>query len=369
VWTAVSDVFPISVGLLLLGQVVLWALGATEEVFVIVLFINLTLVLGLQVFVGNTGIVSFGQGSFIALAAYGSGLLTIPVQVKVFALPHLPSVLEHVQLPFLAAAGLTVIGILPVAALVGIPIVRLSGAAASIATFALLVITQGVLIGLVDFTRGVQTFYGLPHVVTLNLAITWAIGSLLVARLFANSRVGLLLKSSSDDELAARAVGVRVRRLRLYAWVVSCGITAGGGALLAHTLSAFSPAAFYLTLTLSLLTMLIVGGARTTSGAVVGTLAVTAVFEVLRRFENGVVIAGFDIPHVFGLQSLGLGVFLLLAMIFRRQGILGIREPDLSLNSVWRRLRTARAGTQLPGVSKSTPSQSVHQHLEQDDRP
>jgi branched-chain amino acid transport system permease protein len=326
---------------------VVWTLGPTEQVFIIVLFINLTLVLGLQIFVGNTGIVSFGHGTFIALAAYGSGLLTIPLLIKATALPNLPPILAHTQLSFLPASALTIIAVVPVAAAVGFPIVRLSGAAASIATFALLVITQGLLIGLVTFTRGVQTFYGLPHVVTLELAVGWAIGSLWVARLFGNSRIALLLRGSADDELAARASGVRVRRLRLYAWILSCCVTAGGGALLAHTLSAFSPAAFYLTETISLLTMLIVGGARTTSGAVIGALAVTAVFEVLRRFENGVVIAGFAVPHVFGLQQLGLGVFLLLTMAFRRQGILGVSEPDLSARAVRNATRALWSGWRI----------------------
>jgi branched-chain amino acid transport system permease protein len=118
-------------------------------------------------------------------------------------------------------------------------------------------------------------------------------------------------------------------------------VTAVGGVLLAHTLTAFSPSAFYLTLTLGLLTMLIVGGARTTTGAVVGTLGVTAVLEVLRRVENGIEIGGTTLPTVFGLQTLGLGACLIVAMILRPQGIVSRGEPDLSVEAVGRWLRTS----------------------------
>jgi branched-chain amino acid transport system permease protein len=298
-------------------------------------------VLGLQIFVGNTGIVSFGHGAIIAVAAYVSGLLTVSVELKAVALPELPKFLAEAHSSFLEAIVITILVVVPGAALIGVALARLSGAAASIATFALLVIMQGVLIGLGEFTRGTQTFYGLPPVVTLTTAIIWAIGALFVARLFANSRAGLMLRSSADDELAALAIGIKVRQLRMRAWAVSCGVTAVGGVLLAHTLTAFSPNAFYLTLTIGLLTMLIVGGARTTTGAVIGTLGVTAVLEVLRRIENGIEIGGLALPTVFGLQTLGLGACLIVAMILRPQGIVSRGEPDLSVEAVGRWLRTS----------------------------
>jgi branched-chain amino acid transport system permease protein len=340
---AALDVLPTAAFLLVAGYSLVWLLGSGEEVFIITMFINLTLVLGLQIFVGNTGIVSFGHGAIIAVAAYVSGLLTITVELKAVALPKLPTFIAEAHTSFMQAILITIVVVVPGALLVGVPLARLSGAAASIATFALLVITQGVLIGLGDFTRGTQTFYGLPPVVTLSTAIAWAIGALFVARLFANSRAGLMLRSSADDELAASAIGIKVRRLRVLAWAVSCGVTAVGGVLLAHTLTAFSPSAFYLTLTIGLLTMLIVGGPRTTTGAVVGTLGVTAVLEILRRVENGIDVGGLALPTVFGLQTLGLGACLIVAMALRPQGLVSRGEPNLSVESVGRWLRTSTA--------------------------
>jgi branched-chain amino acid transport system permease protein len=338
---AALDVVPTAAFLVIAGYALVWLLGTGEQLFIIMLFINLTLVLGLQIFVGNTGIISFGHGAIVAVAAYVSGILTVTVELKAVALPDLPNFLANAHTSFLEAIAITVLVVLPAAALIGVPLARLSGAAASIATFALLVITQGVLIGLGEFTRGTQTFYGLPPVVTLATAIAWAIAALFVARLFANSRAGLMLRSSADDELAAFAIGIKVRRLRVLAWAVSCGVTAAGGVLLAHTLTAFSPNAFYLTMTLGLLTMLIVGGARTTTGAVIGTLGVTAVLEVLRRIENGIEIGGLALPTVFGLQTLGLGACLIVAMALRPQGIVSRGEPDLSAEAVGRWLRTS----------------------------
>lgn len=325
---------PLVLLLVVVAHGLLALLGPGENLFVTTLFINIILVLALQVFVGNTGVVSFGHGAFVAIGAYASGILTMPIETKAAALPRLPEALGGIALPLPAALVVAGLVAILVAIPVGIPIARLSGAAASIATFAFLVITNGILIGWVDVTRGTQTFYGVPPLTTLDIALGAAVVSLVVAFAFRMSTFGLRLQASAEDELAAAASGIDVRQMRLGAWVLSAAIAAIGGALLGHMLTSFAPGTFYLTQTLSLLTMLILGGSRTVSGAVIGTIVVTAIFESLRRAENGLDLGPLHFTGAYGLQQLGLGVFLLIAIWIRKDGLLGDRE--LVLSSLWR---------------------------------
>ena len=72
--------------------------GAARELLIQELLINLVIVLGLQVFIGQTGILSFGHLAFAQLAAYGAALATIPAATKATSLPDLPLGLGDVEL-------------------------------------------------------------------------------------------------------------------------------------------------------------------------------------------------------------------------------------------------------------------------------
>ena len=128
--------------------VVTWALvdaygGSTYQAYGIRMFLNLMIVLALQIFSGNSGVISFGHAAFVATGAYFSALLTIPKDQKTFqflTMPHwLSSWIFPAKLsPFeaiLAGAGLAML----LAAVLAPAVVRLSGVAAGIATLAILV--------------------------------------------------------------------------------------------------------------------------------------------------------------------------------------------------------------------------------------
>ncbi len=189
-------------------------------------------------------------------------------------------------LPAAMLATLICVGIF--GALIGVPIMRMGGAAAVIATLGLLLIVHGIIIGASDFTRGSNAFLGVAKKTDIWVALILAVPIILLARWYRDSRRGSQLRASREDELAARAIGIDVVRMRLGAWIVSAMICAAAGALLAHFLGAFSPSKFYFDDTLTLLTMLIVGGMTTVSGALCGAVVVTLTIEILRRVEGGV---------------------------------------------------------------------------------
>jgi branched-chain amino acid transport system permease protein len=343
---------------LAVGLIVGHGAGIAMQRTLTLFLVNLIAVLGLGLFSGNSGILSFGHVSFIGLGAYISGLLTMPLATKAATLPHLPDFLAATEIGLLPALLVTIVLVALIAALVGIPISRMTGAAAVIATLGLLLIVHGVLIGATDFTRGANAFIGVPRKTDLTIALALALPALLLARLYRDSVPGSQLRASREDELAARSIGIDVARRRRGAWVISAAFAGVSGGLLGHFLGAFSPSKFYFDDTLALLTMLIVGGMSTVSGALAGTVVVTLTIELLRRLESGVTVFGHQMPEIFGLTQAGLCLLILAVMYWRPIGLIGRLEVDqwLSLGRGRGRERSAAAGSDFRVAPKGTLS-------------
>ncbi|MGI9420853.1 MAG: branched-chain amino acid ABC transporter permease [Geminicoccaceae bacterium] len=297
------------------------------------LCISLVLVLGLQVFMGNSGILSFAHIGFMGIGAYASAVLTIPAQMKGMALPDLYPFLENVQLsPYLAIpiGGLVAAA---VASIVAYPLMRLSDAAAVITSFALLVVLHTIITHWSAVTNGPRTLFGLPEATTLPLAAGAAIAALITALAFKESRTGMLLRASRDDEIAAAALGIHIPKLRWQAYILSALLAGIGGALWGHFITSFSPKAFYLKETFVILAMLVIGGPNTVTGAVIGAFIVTAAFEGLRALEGAINRAGFSNDPIVGMTELVLAVAMILILILRSGGLFPTREIGFFVTS------------------------------------
>ncbi|WP_292139517.1 branched-chain amino acid ABC transporter ATP-binding protein/permease [Mesorhizobium sp.] len=165
--------------------------------------IMLTAVLGLQIFSGNSGIVSFGQAAFVGLGAYATGILTMPTALQRTALRDLPQFLAGYQLSFFAALAVVLALAVIVGLLTGTPLLRLSGSSASIATLAMLIIVYTLLVAGREITRGSQPFYGVPREVGLWTAAAVASMALVAARLFRETSFGLAARAAANDERGA----------------------------------------------------------------------------------------------------------------------------------------------------------------------
>ncbi len=293
-------------------------------------------VMAIALFSGNSGALSFGHVAFMALGAQASATLTMPPALKVQLFPALPDFLLQYQASFAVGLVLTAILIGLFAFATGLAIVKLSSATIPIATLGLLIIVNSLIIGADGVTRGSQAVYGIPKAV--DIFVVSGVAALVTGgiALFKESAAGLALRATREDEAAAAAVGVDVARLRLLAWVLSGAVAAVAGALIAHNLSVFSPKDFYLDLTFSLIVMLVVGGVNSVSGALVGTLVVTAMIEVLRRLENGFSVGILEVPQIFGLTTIGLSLLIMSVLYYRPGGLLGYRELADILSSYWR---------------------------------
>lgn len=315
-------------GLLLLGLYLVIERGGNAYLqrLSVLFLINLMLVVSLNLFTGFTGVFSLGHIGFMALGAYTSAILTLPVTAKAANLPDLPAPLASVALPFLPALLLGGLFAALVAGLIGIPILRLSGHFVAVATLGFLIITRVVLINAEAFTRGTRTFAGVPPYTTLSWAALWAALNVYIAWRLKHSTLGLQILAARDDPWGAQGVGVAIGRVRLIAFGISAFFTGVAGGLWAHFLTAFSPNAFYFSKTFEIIVMMIVGGMGSITGSIVGTLLVMSVTELLRNMEPGVTVGTFSIGPLYGLSQIGLAVLLIFLTAFRRQGLLGDRE-------------------------------------------
>ena len=327
---------------LLVGVLVIVALiGANASpvirTTVITFFINLVLVVGLQCFVGNSGVFSFGHVAFMAIGAYTVGILRIPADVKSVLFQSLPQVQLDPVLAMIVGAGAAAL----VALVVALPLMRLTGLVAGLATFALLNIVYIVARNLNDVTGGSTGLASVPVSTTPWTAALWSIVAVVLVWLFGRTTLCLRLRASREDEAAARATGVGVTGERTAAFVLSAFVAGLAGGLFAQFFGSFNPEAFFLKATFLAVAMLVVGGAQSLSGAVFGALFIAVVTEVLRRAEKGFSIGGLDVGSRPGLQELGVSVAMLIALLLRPDGLTGGREVALPS------LRTHRPRTAL----------------------
>jgi branched-chain amino acid transport system permease protein len=292
----------------------------------------LLVVLGLQIFSGNSGVLSFGHVTFVAIGAYTSALLTIPTAIKEFTYLTMPSWLTSWVFPAeLSPLEGTLVGggFAALFALIISPaIVRLDGVQAGIATLALLVIANVFIVQTSSITRGTSTQIGVPTTTTLLSVTVWVLVAIALAFLFQQSRFGLRLRASRENERAARSVGVQVPRERGIAWVLSAFVCGVAGALYAHYFVTFSYLDFYFNTNgfdqvLLPIAMLVVGGMTSVTGAVIGCYLVTVVFEIFRRWEVNQFL-GTNPPS--GTTNLVLAVVLLVTLFLRPRGITGGKE-------------------------------------------
>lgn len=326
---ASADAIAMVLTIILIALAVFFFGGAAMQRVVTYAAIMLTAVLGLQIFSGNTGIVSFGHAAFLGLGAYATGILTMPAALQKSTLRDLPQFLAGYELPFFAAFAVILLLAILVGLVTGTPLLRLSGSSASIATLALLIIVYTLLVAGREITRGSQPFYGVPRDVGLWTAITVASLSLIAARLFRETSFGLAARATANDERGAAAVGVDNRSVRFAAWVLSVVVVMAAGAVMAQFLGAFSPRDFYFDLGFTMLAMLIVGGMNSSLGAFAGVAVTIVVIETIRRFEGGGEFLGFELPVLFGLTQGALAIAMI-GIIWRRpDGLFGKRELNL----------------------------------------
>ena len=236
--------------------------------------------IGLSLLMGYAGQISLGHAAFFGIGAYTSGLLTTRCALS-----------GWVALP----AAIALAGLL--AFLMGGPTLRLTGHYLAMATLAFGVIVYIFFEAAVDLTGGPSGFGSIPRLsiggwrIRTDLHyyyLVWGV-TLLVMILGLNtvhSRVGRALRSIHGSETAARAMGVNTARHKTRVFILSACLAALAGGFYAHYVTFISPSTFDFKFSVTLVTMVAVGGMSSLWGALAGTVLLAILPEHLRAFDN-----------------------------------------------------------------------------------
>lgn len=269
-----------------------------------------TLAYSLDLLVGHTGLLSLAQAAFYGLGAYVSGLLAVN-----FGAPFMVGALA-------GAASATMLSFL-----VSLPSLRLRGDYFIIATFGFQMIVFSIFSNWIEVTRGPLGIADIPPPAILGWSISTtsgvaalscalaALACVLVSQV-ARSPFGRVLRAIREDEIFAEALGKSTFRFKILAFALSGGVAGCAGALYAHYFTYIDPTSFTAMESVLVLAMVIVGGAGSKWGPLLGAAMLVILPEALR-------FLGLPIGVASNLRQVFYGSLLVVMMVFRPQGLVG----------------------------------------------
>ncbi len=327
------------------------------------------LALGLNIVVGYAGLLDLGYIAFYALGAYMTALLASPqfavvLESVINTYPAVGAVLLHLLGPDVAANGihLSVWFIVPLGAalaaffgaLLGAPTLKLRGDYLAVVTLGfgeiirIFIINLNAPVNLTDGPKGINMIdpirvfgvslagepgtratvdifgYGMPSVNAyyfLFLALCTAI--IVVSVRLERSRLGRAFVAIREDEIAAKAMGINTRNIKLLAFALGASFGGVAGAMFAAFQGYISPESFTLNESVAILSMVVLGGMGHVSGVVLGGVILAALPELLRHVVEPMQ------RHLFGqvliesevLRQLLLGLAMVVIMLMRPAGL------------------------------------------------
>jgi branched-chain amino acid transport system permease protein len=320
--------------------------------------------IGLTLLMGYAGQISLGQGAFFLIGAYTSALLTVgldPALRAVDPAAGVSPILAVLAAPIVTGA---------IAAVIGIPLLRLRGHYLAFATLALHLIAFSVLSAWDRFTGGqygisvTKPLAVLGHDLRgpLHAAVVWAavaIGLLLATNLV-RSRVGRGLQAIATDEASAAASGIAVASYKLRLFVLAAALAGLGGGLFTYSFQFVSPEAFPVVLSIEFIVMVAVGGLGNVYGAVAGTITILYLEQKLRDAGARTDLLGWDLPDaaptVFSYGVFGL--ILIVIMLFFPRGLLPAVGDGA--DALWARVPALRRAGIRARSAKSEPGPGTH---------
>jgi branched-chain amino acid transport system permease protein len=290
--------------------------------------INAILAVSLNLIYGFGGMFSLGHSGFMAVGAYVSALLVLsPAQKEMmWMLQDVAWPFSVVQTPFwvsLLAGGVAaaVCGLV-----IAMPVLRLGGDYLGIATLGFAEIIRVCIVNWAGYTNGSLGIKGIPPHATLFVNFTCLILTIYCIVRLLNSNFGNVVKAIRDDEIAARVMGIDTFRYRVMIFCFGAFFAGIGGALQGNLITTIDPKMFTFLLTFNILMIVVAGGLGSITGSVIGSVIITFMLEWLRIADAPFTVAGLTIPGVPGMRMVVFALALLLIILFRREGIMGMNE-------------------------------------------
>ncbi|MBV8995253.1 MAG: branched-chain amino acid ABC transporter permease [Pseudonocardiales bacterium] len=324
------------------------------------ILVTTTIVVALYIFIGNSGVMSFGQISFVAVGAFAAGILTTPVATRRPTMPGLFGFLADTQLSniesLLLAAALG--GIF--AFVSGLALMRLNGLGAGIATFAVLEITYNVLGFWGKIGPATTTLALVPVTTGLLQGTIGCVAAIVIAFAYQHTRSCRQLRATREDLSAARGIGISVLRHRVLAFTLSGTVAGFAGALFVHELGSINVSQVYLDLTFATLALLVIGGVGSLWGATVGGTILGIIDAVLSNAETGISVGPLHVTLPNGSSTVIFGALMVAVLILAPKGITRGREfLQLTITRPGRRRRYGAAPAGEPdGQEDKTASRS-----------
>jgi len=271
--------------------------GYTQFVLITV-GINIILCASLNLVNGYMGEFSVGHAGFMSLGAYAAAICTTKW------LPATP-----------ATFFLAVVFGGAIAAVIGFLLALLSfktrGDYLAIITLAFLMIVKSSWEN-IPYVGGPRGVLGIAPLTTLPWTFFWVVATIWVLRNLVYSKFGRAIFAIREDEIAANAMGVRVREAKILAFVVSSFFGGVAGALFAHQLQFINPSSFDIVKSTEILVMVYLGGIASLGGSILGAVIFTLLSQALQPLGTWRMVI--------------LPLILVLLMLFRPRGIMGLRE-------------------------------------------
>ncbi len=264
----------------------------------------------LNLIVGYTGLLSIAHAAFYGVGAYVAALMSLKLGSS-FVINTICAVI---------ISGL-------LGGLIGIPSLRIKDHYFVIATFAFQVIAFSILNNWVSFTGGPMGLPGIPQPVILGWTISshfeflllvsaFAVLVFWVCRVIVRSPFGRVLTAIREDEVFALAVGKNVAAYKVSVFVIGSGMAAIAGALYAHYISFIDPTSFTVMESIFIISIVIIGGAGSLWGPVVGAAVLVMLPEILR-------FVGMPSSIAANMRQILYGGLLVAFMMWRPQGLIG----------------------------------------------
>ena len=273
---------------------------------------------------GFTGLFSLGHAGFMAVGAYTTAMLTMPIATKQmnFFLAPLISPLDKIVWPFLPS--LLLAGILSafVAFLIGAPVLRLKGDYLAIATLGFSEIIRVIFTNTQRITNGALGLKGIPATTNLWWSFGTAVITIFIMVSLVNSSFGRAFKAIREDEIAAESMGVSLFKHKVLSFTIGAFFAGIGGGLLGNLMGTIDPLMFRFFMTYNILLIIVLGGMGSITGTIISAFIITIAQEVLRFLDEPLFP---NIPALPGLRMVVFSILLMLVVLFFRQGIMGTR--------------------------------------------
>jgi len=264
----------------------------------------------LDLLAGQTGLLSIAQAAFYGIGAYASGLLAVRCD-------------SGFMLGLLAGMAFACL----VSFVVSLPSLRLHDDYFVIATFGFQMILFSVFNNWMELTRGPLGIPGIPQPVIFGWHVNSHLDFLILAAGFAcfayfavyritSSPFGRVLHAIREDEVFAKAHGKNTLYFKVTAFAVSAALAAMAGSLYAHYITYIDPTSFTVMESILIISMVIIGGAGSTWGPLVGAFVLVTLPEALR-------FVGLPSAVAANLRQIIYGSLLVIMMMFRPRGLVG----------------------------------------------